>query len=92
MSKPLSGREARDIIHALDEHDDVLSDREARAVETFLSTLGDLTCEEALANVELDARSYGWSRFAVRTLASKVRLHFARLHPANLARKPEGTE
>jgi len=34
----------------------------AIAVENFLSTLGDLTHQEAVANCELDARSYRWSQ------------------------------
>jgi len=31
------------------------------AVENFLATLGDLTREEALANLEQDVRSYKWN-------------------------------
>lgn len=31
------------------------------AVENFLSTLGDMTYEEARANLDLDRRSYGWN-------------------------------
>lgn len=47
------------------------------AVEMFLATMGDMTLEEALGNVELDAQAYGWDRLTVRTLAHKVRTHFA---------------
>jgi hypothetical protein len=49
------------------------------AIANFMATLGELTLDESLANVELDARSYGWPRETVRELASKVRLHFARV-------------
>jgi hypothetical protein len=31
------------------------------AVENFLGSMDDLTQEEALANLELDARSYKWN-------------------------------
>lgn len=55
------------------------------AIVNFLGSLGDLTLDEALANVELDARSYGWPRETVRELASRVRLHFAKVD-----RKPAG--
>jgi hypothetical protein len=30
-------------------------------VENFLASLGDLTYQEAVANCELDARSYRWN-------------------------------
>jgi hypothetical protein len=30
------------------------------------------------SSVELDAKSYGWSRLATRTLASQVRLKYAK--------------
>ena len=31
------------------------------AIENFLSSLGDMTYQEAVANCELDARSYRWN-------------------------------
>ena len=49
-----------------------------RQVENFVATLAGQTLDEAMANVALDARSYGWDRATVRALAHRVRLHFAR--------------
>lgn len=53
----------------------------ANGAANFLATLDGLTLDEAMANVELDAKSCGWDRATVRELASKVRLHFARRPP-----------
>ena len=47
-------------------------------VENFLATLDGLELEEALANVELDAKAYGWDRATIRSVASQVRLRFAK--------------
>jgi hypothetical protein len=44
----------------------------------FEATLGDQSLDEALANLELDARLYGWPRAEVRACASRIRLRFAR--------------
>lgn len=49
----------------------------AAAVAMFMGTIDGLTLNEAMANAELDARAYGWSRATTRTLASRIRLHFA---------------
>ena len=46
------------------------------AVENFLSTLGDLTYQEAVANCELDARSYGWSRETSAAIRTGLCEHF----------------
>jgi hypothetical protein len=50
--------------------------QEQNAIENFLATMGAMTQEEALANAELDARSYGWSHEATRMLAFRIRVHF----------------
>jgi hypothetical protein len=54
--------------------------QEEEECANFLGTLdcAALDLAAALANVELDAKSYGWSRLATRTLASQVRLKYAR--------------
>lgn len=51
---------------------------ERMAIENFMATLGGLSLDEALANVELDARAYGWDRSTVRELAHSVRMHFVK--------------
>ena len=42
------------------------------AVENFLGSLDDLTREEALANLELDVRSYGWSTATGRAIQQGI--------------------
>jgi hypothetical protein len=44
----------------------------------FLATLAGQTLDEAMANLELDAKAYGWTRAEVREAAHKIRLMFAR--------------
>jgi hypothetical protein len=44
----------------------------------FLVTSRDQTLEEALLNLELDAKAYGWDRMTVRAVASELRLRAAR--------------
>lgn len=46
------------------------------AVQNFLGTLGDMTYQEAIANVEMDARSYRWSRETVAALRKGISEHF----------------
>lgn len=60
------------------ERQGVMTTREARIVENFMGTLAGQTLDEALANAELDAKSYGLSRGAARELGAKVRQHFAK--------------
>ena len=52
--------------------------KEAEAIALFLATLDGQTVQEALANLELDAKLYGWSRAAVRKAASTIRTRYAR--------------
>lgn len=52
--------------------------READQIQLFLGTLYGQTLEEALVNLEADARSYGWSRLGVREAASEIRRRFSR--------------
>ena len=52
--------------------------RNLDALEMFMATLDGLSLDEALANLELDAKSYGWTRQDVRGAASRIRLRFAR--------------
>ncbi len=42
------------------------------AVENFLGTLGELTREEALANLELDVRSYCWNTATGRAIQQGI--------------------
>ena len=44
----------------------------------FFATLGGQTIDEAMLNLELDAKAYGWTRAEVREAAHKIRLMFAR--------------
>ncbi len=46
------------------------------AVENFLGTLGDMTYQEALSNVEMDARSYRWSRETVAAIRKGLTEHY----------------
>lgn len=48
--------------------------QETEQIAVFLATLDGQTTGEALANLEMDARLYGWSRAAVRKAASTIRL------------------
>jgi hypothetical protein len=52
----------------------------AHAVEIalFVHTLAGQTLDEALANLERDAKSYGWDRKTVREAASAIRVRAAR--------------
>ena len=45
-----------------------LANVDADAVENFLSSLHGLTQAEALANLELDTRAYGWSAMTSRAI------------------------
>jgi hypothetical protein len=47
-------------------------------IANFMATLHGLTLDEALGNLELDARSYGWPRATVRAMASEIRIRYAR--------------
>jgi hypothetical protein len=38
------------------------------AVQNFLFSLGDMTYEEAVGNLELDARSYRWNKETRRAI------------------------
>jgi len=48
----------------------------AQAVANFLGSLGDLTYQEAIGNLEMDAHSYGWSRETVAAIRSGLSSHF----------------
>lgn len=54
-----------------------LSAQETRVLMNFIGTLHGLTLDEALANADIDARSYGLSAAAKRELGHRIRLHFA---------------
>ncbi len=47
------------------------------AVENFLGSLEQLTVSEAMANLRLDMRSYGWSPETVRAIAEGISRHYA---------------
>ena len=51
---------------------------EQSAIALFLATLDGQTLDEAMANLEADARSYGWSRKGIRDAAHRIRIRFAR--------------
>lgn len=46
------------------------------AVTNFLGTLGDMTYQDAISNVEMDARSYRWSRETVAAIRKGLSEHF----------------
>jgi hypothetical protein len=46
------------------------------AVENFLGSLGDMTYQDALANVECDARSYKWSKETVAAIRKGLLKHY----------------
>ena len=46
------------------------------AVENFLGTLGSMSYQDAIANVECDARSYRWSRETVAAIRKGLTEHF----------------
>ena len=52
----------------------VIGAHKDESIVVFLATLDGQTTEQALANLEQDARLYGWSRAAVRKAASVIRL------------------
>jgi hypothetical protein len=55
------------------------SERRANeALDNFMASIHGLTLDEALANAELDARSYGWTREQTRALGGRIRAHFSR--------------
>jgi len=66
-------RRERDAVQAKIER---LEKRQEEQIAVFLGTLQGQTKEEALANLESDARAYGWSREAVRKAAGAIRLRY----------------
>lgn len=46
------------------------------AVENFLKTLGSLTHEEALANLDIDAKLYKWNAPTVNAIRKGINLAF----------------
>jgi hypothetical protein len=46
------------------------------AVENFLSSLGDMTYQDAVANVECDARSYRWNHETSAAIRKGLSEHF----------------
>jgi hypothetical protein len=42
------------------------------AVENFLGTMDYLTCDEALANLELDTKSYRWNAATGRAIQQGI--------------------
>ncbi len=51
------------------------------AVENFLGTLHDMTTEDALMNLAMDARSYGWNAATVRAIRLGIYTHAAKRGP-----------
>lgn len=47
------------------------------AVQNFLGTLGEMNRNEALANLNQDARSYRWDAQTVSTIREGISEHFA---------------
>lgn len=48
----------------------------ANAVKNFLGSVGDLTYQEAVGNVEMDAQSYGWNHETVAAIREGLLTHF----------------
>lgn len=48
------------------------------AVENFLYTMDGLTHQEAIANMELDARLYGWNAATKRAICDGIIAEFQR--------------
>ena len=46
------------------------------AVQNFLGTLGGSTQSDALANLEMDARSYRWNAATVGAIRAGIVAHF----------------
>lgn len=51
----------------------------ADEIALFLGTLSDMSTEDALANLEHEARLNGWTRGAVRVAAHEIRMRAARV-------------
>jgi hypothetical protein len=57
---------------------DAVNPRENSQIAMFIATLSTETLDEALANLELDAKSCGWSRASVRRAAGEIRSRYRR--------------
>ena len=47
------------------------------AVENFLSTLGNMSRQEAMLNCEMDAQLYRWNHKTQAAIQAGIREHFA---------------